>query len=75
MEGLPLKLEAQHTNINLNDFNDLVNISIKAEYSLNALDVDNHKRATPSSMGGSSNSQCSCTRPSPPPRIPGFGAC
>jgi hypothetical protein len=74
MEGLFLKLKAQHSNINFKDFNDLVSKSIKAEYNLNALEVDNRKRAAPFSMGGSSSSQHPHTRPCLPPRIPGFGA-
>jgi hypothetical protein len=74
MEGLSLKLKAQHSNIGFKDFNDLVSKSIKAEYNLNALEVDNRKRVAPSSMGGSSSSQRPRTGPSPPPRILGFGA-
>jgi hypothetical protein len=74
MEGLSLKLKAQHSNIDFKDFNDLVSKSIKTEYNLNALEVDNRKRAAPSSMGGSSSSQCPRMGPSPPPQIPGFGA-
>jgi hypothetical protein len=38
MEGLSLKLKAQHSNIDFKDFNDLVRKSIKAEYNLNALE-------------------------------------
>jgi hypothetical protein len=74
MEGLSLKLKAQHPNIDFKDFNDLVSKSIKAEYNLNALEEDNRKRYAPSSMGGSSSSQRLRTGPSPPPWIPGFGA-
>jgi hypothetical protein len=53
MEGLSLKLKAQHSNIDFKDLNDLVSKSVKAEYNLNALEVVNRKRAAPSSMGGS----------------------
>jgi hypothetical protein len=49
MEGLSLKLKAQHSNIDFKDFNDLLRKSIKAEYNLNALEVNNRKRAAPSS--------------------------
>jgi hypothetical protein len=74
MEGLSLKLKAQHSNIDFKDFNDLVSKSIKAEYNLNALEADNRKGAAPSSMGGSSSSQRPRTGHSPPPLILGFGA-
>jgi hypothetical protein len=74
MEGLSLKLKAQHSKIDFKDFNDLVHKTIRAEYNMNDLEADNRKRAAPSSMGGSSSSQRPCTRPFPPPRIPGFGA-
>jgi hypothetical protein len=74
MEVLSLKLKAQHSNIDFKDFNDLVRKSIKAEYNMNALEADNRKRYAPSSMGCSSSSQRPRTRPSPPTRIPGFGA-
>ena len=51
------------------DFNDLVNIAIRAEHKMKNLEAKN-KRPAPTSAGGSSS--CPCLGPSPlPPRAPG----
>jgi len=68
-DGLSAELQDKLSTTKFEDFNDLVNIAIRAEHKMKNLEAKN-KRPTPTSAGGSSSRPR--LGPSPlPPRAPG----
>jgi hypothetical protein len=68
-DGLSEELQDKLSTTKFNDFNDLVNIAIRAEHKMKRLEAK-QKRPAPNSAGGSSSGP-RVGPPPPPPRAPG----
>jgi hypothetical protein len=68
-DGLSEELQDKLSNNKFDDFNDLVNIAIRAEHKMKRLEAK-HKHPAPTSAGGSSSRPRVGPQP-PPPRAPG----
>ena len=72
-DGLSEELQYKLSTTKFEDFNDLVNIAIRAEHNMKNLEAKN-KRPAPTSAGGSSSRPRLGRPPPPPPRASGAQA-